>query len=65
MRNQMERRALGTAIVRCDAKEKDVLSLFGDVDEDVEISTIVEDAGVDELELGIVRAAPAVFVDEL
>ena len=38
---------------------------FGVFDEDIEVAVVVEDAGVDQFEFGIVLAAAAVFVDEL
>src|ERR1700730_14148932 len=65
MRNQMQRRAIGTAVVRRDAKEKDVFRLLRDVDDDVEVAAVVEDAGVNQLEFGILRSASPVFLDEL
>jgi hypothetical protein len=37
---------------------------LGVLDEDVEVAVLVEDAGVDQLELGLVAAAPAVLLDE-
>src|SRR5712691_6183382 len=60
----MNRCALRTAVVRGDAKDDRVGVLLGDLDLDVEVAAVVEDAGVDQLELGIGEAAPPVLFDE-
>ena len=65
MRDEMDRRPLGTAIVRGDAEDERLLVLLGDLDLDVEVAVVVEDAGVDQLELGIAQSAAAVLLDEL
>ena len=38
---------------------------LGVFDEDVEVAVVVEDAGVEQLELGLVRSATAILVDQL
>src|SRR4051812_27928292 len=61
----MERRAIGPAVVRGDAEDQRGGVFFGNLDDDVEVAALIEDAGVDQLELGIVRAAAAIFVNQL
>src|SRR5882762_8645483 len=61
----MERRAVGAAVVCGDTEDERVGVLLGDFDDDVEIAAVIEDAGVDQLEFGIVRTAVAIFVNQL
>ena len=60
----MQRRAIRSPIVRGDSKDKRVFALFCHVDDDVEVPAIIEDARVDQLELGIAAAAPAVLFQQ-
>ncbi len=57
----MDRRALGAAVVRGDAEDERFFVLFRDLDLDVEVASVVENAGVDQLEFRLAEAA-AVFV---
>src|SRR5207237_7831175 len=63
VRDEVNRRALGPAIVRGDAEDGRLLIFLRDLDLDVEVTIVVEDAGVEQLELAIVRAACAIFVN--
>ena len=56
--------AAGAAIGRFDADQDIVGAGFGVFDDHVEITIVVENAGVDELELQIAFAAPAVFFNQ-
>ena len=60
----MERSRLRTSVSRGDANEDVIGRRLRVVDEDVEIAIGVENAGVDELELGIQLSAPPVLLDE-
>src|ERR1700694_5180637 len=60
----MQRSAVRSAIVRRHPQEQRVFILLGDLDDDVEVAAIVEDAGVDQLELRIVTAAAPVLFDQ-
>ena len=61
----MQRRAIGTAIVRGDANDDRVLIFFRRFNEDVEVAAVVEDAGIDQLELRIACAATPVLLYQL
>ena len=65
LRDEMDRRALRPAVVRGDADGDRVRVGLGDLDLDVEVAALVEDAGVEQLELRIARAARAVLRDQL
>ena len=65
LRNEMQRRAIGAAIVSRDPEQQRVFALLGDLDDDVEIALIVEDPGVNQLELRFARSSAPVFFDEL
>ena len=59
----MKLRIVTTAIVRGDLNQDVVGIGLCVIDEDVEVATAIEDAGVDQLELGLSFAAPAAFFD--
>src|SRR5262249_49884397 len=64
LRQNVDPRRLGTAIVHGDANEDVVLRLLRVLGNDVEVPVPVEPAAVDQLELRFERTAPAVFLDE-
>ncbi len=58
-REEVERRGVGSAVVRLDPDEEVVRARLRVLDEDVEVPAALEDAGVPELELGVLpRPAP-------
>ena len=63
-RQQMQRCCFGPAIGRGDANQNVVRRVFGIFSEDVEVSAIVENSSVRQLELRLVPAAPAIFLDQ-
>src|SRR5262249_47770216 len=63
-RQKLERRRLGSAVLDGDAEEEMVRRLLRRLERDVEVGISVENAGIDELELGLVTPAPRVFLDE-
>src|SRR2546429_3260292 len=60
----MQRCCFGPAIGRGDANQNVVWRIFGIFSEDVEVAVIVENSSVRQLELRLVPAAPAIFLDE-
>jgi len=60
----MQRRAIRSPIVCGDPKDERVFALLCRVDDDVEVAAVIEDARIDQLELGIVAAAPPVLFDQ-
>ena len=62
---QDQRCCLGSAIVDSDAHEHVVRVGLGVLHKNVEVMVIGEDAGIDQLELGIVQSAPLVFLQKL
>ena len=61
----MQWRAVRAAVVRGDADDQRVGVFLGHFDEDVEVAAVIEDAGIDQLKLGVVPPAAAVLVNEL
>ena len=61
---QMKRRRVRAAIDRLDADQDVVRSGLGVFDEDIEVAVVVEDTGVDQLELEIALAAPAILLEQ-
>ncbi len=64
LRQQVERRRLGAAVVDGDPEEDVLRRRLGVLDEDVEVAVVVEDAGVEQLELRVQLAAAAVLLDQ-
>ena len=63
-RQDVERRRLGPAVGRGDADQDVIDAGLGVFDRDVEVAALVEDAGVEQLELRLAPAAPRVLLDE-
>ncbi len=61
---ELDRRRLRPAVVDGDADGHVLGRHLGVFDEDVEVAVVVEDAGVEELELRAAAAAPLVLLDE-
>ena len=61
----MKHGVVGPAVVGRDLHQQVVRRRLGVLDEDVEVAVVVEDAGVEQLELRLTAAAAAVLLDEL
>src|SRR6266403_1470881 len=64
-RNEMHRSSFGAAIVRGDANEDVFRRGFGILDDDIEVAVLVEDAGIQQLKLGIFFRTTTVFFLQL
>ena len=65
VRHQVQRRRLGTPVDGADA-DQDVLGIdLGKLDDDVEVAILIEDPGVEQLELEILARAPPVLAEQL
>src|SRR5262245_33010842 len=63
-RQQMQRRGVRSSIGDRDANQQVVGGRLRVFDDDVEVAVLVEDSGVDKLELGFTPAAPLILVDQ-
>ncbi len=64
LRQHVQRRGLGRAVVDRHLHQNVVDIGLGIFDYDIEIAVVVEHPGVDQLELGLVPAAPSVLLDQ-
>jgi hypothetical protein len=64
MRQELDRRRLRTAVVDGDADGHVLGRRLRVLHEHVEVAVVVEDAGIEELELRSAAAAPLVLLDE-
>ncbi len=62
--DQVQKGALGAAVVDRDPEQDVVGGEFGELDLDVEVAVVVEDARVDQLELGVLDPPAAGFVHQ-
>ena len=60
----MQRRGVGPAVDRLDPDARCPRGRLGVLDHDVEVAVLVEDAGVDQLELGVLAVAAPVLLDQ-
>ena len=65
LRQDVDRRFLGPAIVNADAHEHVLGAGLRVFDEDVEVAVVIEDARVEQFELRLVPAAAAILLQEL
>ena len=65
VRQDVERRGLGPAVVRRDPDRQVLRIGFGVLDEDVEVAIVVEDAGIEQLVLWTLSRAALVLLDQL
>ena len=64
LRYEAQRRGIGASVMHRQLHQDVVDAALGVFDLDVEITLLVEDPGIDQLELGILRRAAPVFLDQ-
>src|SRR6185369_972310 len=65
LRQHVQRRVIGTAIVRSDAHQHIIDTSACVLDEDIEVAIVVEHSGIEELILRCADTASAVLLNEI